>query len=49
VILTQHPTTLRSRATDLAGRVQPERPEWPEWNRLGYGGNAIQIVPIRVR
>ena len=46
MILTQHPTTLRSRATDLAGRVQPER---PEWNRLGYGGNAIQIVPIRVR
>ena len=39
-------TTLRSRATDLAGRVQPER---PEWNRLGYGGNAIQTVPIRVR
>jgi DMSO/TMAO reductase YedYZ molybdopterin-dependent catalytic subunit len=39
-------TTLRSRATDLAGRVQPGR---PEWNRLGYGGNAIQTVPIRVR
>ncbi len=39
-------TTLRSRATDFAGRVQPER---PEWNRLGYGSNAIQIVPVRVR
>ncbi len=39
-------TTLRSRATDLAGRVQPEH---PEWNRLGYGGNAIQTVPIRIR
>ncbi|MDQ4146534.1 MAG: molybdopterin-dependent oxidoreductase, partial [Pseudomonadota bacterium] len=37
--------TLRARATDLAGRTQPER---PEWNRLGYGNNAIQQVPIRV-
>jgi DMSO/TMAO reductase YedYZ molybdopterin-dependent catalytic subunit len=36
---------LRARATDLAGRTQPER---PEWNRLGYGNNAIQEVPIRV-
>ena len=26
-------------------RVQPER---AEWNRLGYGNNAIQEVPIRV-
>ena len=39
-------TTLRSRATDLAGRVQPDS---PEWNRLGYGANAIQTVPIRIR
>src|SRR5262249_20007366 len=37
---------LRARATDLAGRTQPER---AEWNRLGYGNNAIQQVPIRVR
>jgi DMSO/TMAO reductase YedYZ molybdopterin-dependent catalytic subunit len=37
--------TLRARATDLAGRTQPER---PQWNRLGYGNNAIQQVPIRV-
>jgi DMSO/TMAO reductase YedYZ molybdopterin-dependent catalytic subunit len=36
---------LRVRATDLAGRIQPER---PEWNRLGYGNNAIQQVSIRV-
>jgi DMSO/TMAO reductase YedYZ molybdopterin-dependent catalytic subunit len=36
---------LRARATDLADRVQPER---AEWNRLGYGNNAIQDVPIRV-
>ena len=39
------PTTIRARATDLAGRTQPER---VEWNRLGYGGNAIQTVPITV-
>jgi DMSO/TMAO reductase YedYZ molybdopterin-dependent catalytic subunit len=36
---------LRARATDLAGRTQPE---CAEWNRLGYGNNAIQKVPIRV-
>jgi DMSO/TMAO reductase YedYZ molybdopterin-dependent catalytic subunit len=36
---------LRARATDLAGRTQPES---AEWNRLGYGNNAIQRVPIRV-
>jgi hypothetical protein len=36
-------TTVRARATDLAGRTQPER---PEWNRLGYGSNAIQTVAI---
>ncbi len=38
-------TVLRARATDQAGRVQPAR---AEWNRLGYGNNAIQGVPIRV-
>jgi hypothetical protein len=32
------PVTLRARATDLAGRTQPE---YAEWNRLGYGNNAI--------
>lgn len=37
--------TLRARATDLAGRTQPEH---AEWNRLGYGNNAIHQVPIRV-
>jgi DMSO/TMAO reductase YedYZ molybdopterin-dependent catalytic subunit len=37
--------TLRARATDLADRTQPER---PEWNRLGYGNNAIQQVAIHV-
>jgi DMSO/TMAO reductase YedYZ molybdopterin-dependent catalytic subunit len=39
------PVTLRARATDLAARTQPEH---AEWNRLGYGNNAIQHVPIRV-
>jgi DMSO/TMAO reductase YedYZ molybdopterin-dependent catalytic subunit len=44
----EHPgtITLRARATDLAGRTQPER---PEWNRLGYGNNCIGEVPIHVR
>jgi DMSO/TMAO reductase YedYZ molybdopterin-dependent catalytic subunit len=37
--------TLRARATDLAGRTQPER---AEWNRLGYGNNAIHEVPARI-
>jgi DMSO/TMAO reductase YedYZ molybdopterin-dependent catalytic subunit len=40
------PTTVRARATDLAGRSQPER---PVWNRLGYGANAVQGVPVLVR
>ena len=39
-------TSIRARATDLAGRTQPER---ARWNRLGYGGNAIQIVTVQVR
>jgi hypothetical protein len=42
---TSHDLVLRARATDLAGRTQPER---AEWNRFGYGNNAIQEVPIRV-
>ena len=39
------PRTVRARATDQAGRTQPEQ---PEWNRLGYGGNAIQTISIVV-
>jgi DMSO/TMAO reductase YedYZ molybdopterin-dependent catalytic subunit len=35
---------LRARATDMAGRTQPAA---PEWNRLGYGNNAIQDVRVR--
>jgi hypothetical protein len=37
--------TIRARATDLAGRTQPEE---PEWNRLGYGNNAIQAITADV-
>jgi DMSO/TMAO reductase YedYZ molybdopterin-dependent catalytic subunit len=37
--------TIRVRATDLAGRTQPEH---PEWNRLGYGNNGIHQVAVRV-
>jgi DMSO/TMAO reductase YedYZ molybdopterin-dependent catalytic subunit/glyoxylase-like metal-dependent hydrolase (beta-lactamase superfamily II)/rhodanese-related sulfurtransferase len=37
--------TLRARATDVAGRVQPD--EAP-WNRLGYGNNSIQTVVVEV-
>jgi DMSO/TMAO reductase YedYZ molybdopterin-dependent catalytic subunit len=37
--------TLRARATDLAGRTQPER---AEWNRLGYGNNEIHQLPVRM-
>ncbi|MGH7893638.1 MAG: oxidoreductase, partial [Candidatus Binatia bacterium] len=39
-------TIVRARATDLAGRTQPER---ADWNRLGYGSNAISEVPVQVR
>jgi DMSO/TMAO reductase YedYZ molybdopterin-dependent catalytic subunit len=39
-------TAIRSRATDLAGRSQPEA---PEWNRLGYGNNAIHPHSVLVR
>jgi DMSO/TMAO reductase YedYZ molybdopterin-dependent catalytic subunit len=44
----EHPgtVTIRVRATDAAGRTQPEQ---PEWNRLGYGANAIQEVTVQIR
>jgi hypothetical protein len=38
--------TLRARATDAAGNVQPEV---PPWNRLGYGNNAIEVPFVDVR
>jgi DMSO/TMAO reductase YedYZ molybdopterin-dependent catalytic subunit len=39
-------TSIRARATDLAGQVQPEQ---PEWNRLGYGANFIHEVRVLLR
>ena len=36
---------LRTRATDAAGNVQPDQ---VEWNRLGYGNNAIQAALFSV-
>jgi DMSO/TMAO reductase YedYZ molybdopterin-dependent catalytic subunit len=37
--------TVRARAIDEAGNTQPEQ---VEWNRLGYGNNAIQEVALRI-
>jgi DMSO/TMAO reductase YedYZ molybdopterin-dependent catalytic subunit len=37
---------ISARATDMAGRTQPDS---PEWNRLGYGNNAIQRIRVDVR
>lgn len=37
--------TLRSRAVTAGGEVQPEV---AEWNRLGYGNNAIQVREVTV-
>jgi hypothetical protein len=38
--------TLRARATDAVGNVQPDV---PRWNRLGYGDNAIEVMYVDVR
>jgi DMSO/TMAO reductase YedYZ molybdopterin-dependent catalytic subunit len=38
--------TLRARATDAAGNVQPDV---PPWNRLGYGNNAVELIYVDVR
>jgi DMSO/TMAO reductase YedYZ molybdopterin-dependent catalytic subunit/rhodanese-related sulfurtransferase len=37
--------SIRARATDLTGRCQPDV---PEWNRLGYGNNAVQQVFVSI-
>jgi DMSO/TMAO reductase YedYZ molybdopterin-dependent catalytic subunit len=37
--------SLRTRATDAAGNVQPDV---PPWNRLGYGNNAIEVIYVDV-
>ncbi len=39
------PTSIRARATDLAGRTQPDV---AQWNRHGYGNNAIQEIAVSV-
>lgn len=38
--------TLRARATDAAGNVQPDL---PPWNRLGYGNNSIEVRYVDCR
>ena len=38
--------SIRARAVDLAGQVQPDQ---PEWNRLGYGGTFLHEVRVVVR
>ena len=38
--------SIRARATDAAGNVQPDV---PPWNRLGYGDNAIELSYLEVR
>ena len=40
------PAVIRARATDLAGRSQPDE---PAWNRLGYGNNSVQQVGVHRR
>ena len=37
--------TIRARATDASGNVQPDT---PPWNRLGYGNNAIEVLYVDV-
>jgi DMSO/TMAO reductase YedYZ molybdopterin-dependent catalytic subunit len=37
--------TLRARATDAAGNVQPDI---PPWNRLGYGNNAVEVIYVDI-
>jgi hypothetical protein len=39
-------TTIRARATDEAGRTQPEH---ATWNRMGYGNNAIHDIMVQIR
>lgn len=38
-------TTIKARATDRAGHTQPEI---PDWNRHGYGNNAIHEIVILI-
>jgi DMSO/TMAO reductase YedYZ molybdopterin-dependent catalytic subunit len=38
--------SIRARATDAAGNLQPDV---PPWNRLGYGNNAVEVSYVEVR
>ena len=38
--------SIRSRATAADGSVQPDQ---PDWNRLGYGNNAVPLTLVTVR
>jgi DMSO/TMAO reductase YedYZ molybdopterin-dependent catalytic subunit len=38
--------TIRARASDLAGQVQPDQ---PEWNSFGYGANFVHEVQVVIR
>ena len=38
--------SIRSRATATDGSVQPD---WPDWNRLGYGNNAVPLTLVTIR
>jgi DMSO/TMAO reductase YedYZ molybdopterin-dependent catalytic subunit len=38
-------TTVQARATDRAGRAQPDQ---PEWNPFGYGANSVHMVSIQL-
>ena len=46
VDLWPRPVSIRARATDAAGNVQPDV---PPWNRLGYGNNAVEVMYVDVR
>jgi len=43
--LSPGPVSIRARATDLAGQIQPEQ---PEWNRLGYAANFIHEIQLHL-
>jgi DMSO/TMAO reductase YedYZ molybdopterin-dependent catalytic subunit/rhodanese-related sulfurtransferase/glyoxylase-like metal-dependent hydrolase (beta-lactamase superfamily II) len=38
--------SIRSRATDLAGRTQPDN---ADWNRHGYGNNAVMPLHVAIK
>jgi hypothetical protein len=38
--------SLRARATDAVGNMQPDV---PPWKRIGYGNNAIEVSYVDVR